>query len=111
MVYGAVDPLPTIKTKLADLVAVLKNLKSSEFKRPGKKFVFILKTAIIRWMIEREVLRHARKGIEFALLKKVDGCIDSDSPDRNDWLIDCDSQKQVYWSLHEILVLLNIVTD
>ena len=38
-------------------------------------------------------------------------CTDTGSPDRNDWLIGCDSQKQVYWSLHEILVLLNIITN
>jgi hypothetical protein len=109
MVYGAIDPLPTIKAKLADLVAALKNLKGSEFKRPGKKFAFIFKTAIIRWMIEREIFRPAQKGIKFSLLKKVDGCTDTGSPDRNDWLIDCDSQKQVYWSLHEIQVLLKII--
>jgi hypothetical protein len=110
MVYGAIDPVPTIELKFADLDTVLKDLKVSEFKRPVNKFVFILQTKIIRWMIERDKFRFAQKRLESALMRRVDGCTDTGSPDGNDWLIDCDSQKQVYWNLHEILVLLKIIT-
>ena len=40
----------------------------------------------------------------------LDGWCDYSVPS-NDRLIDCASQKQVYWSLHEIQVLLKIMTD
>ena len=64
----------------------------------------------IRWMIDRGMFRIAEKRLESALLKKVDGCTDAGSPDGNDWLVNCNRQKRVYWALHEILVLLKTVT-
>ena len=109
IVYGAIDPMPVIDAKLADLITVLKGLNAADFRRPGSKLLFVLKTAIIGWMIDREMYRFAQDGIQAALLKNVDGCTHAGSPDNNDWLVDCSSQEQVYWSLYEILVLLKIM--
>jgi len=52
---------------------------------------------------------HALKWLQDDLTGKVDGCYRSGSPDRNDWITRCDLQKQIYWSLYEISVLLKIV--
>jgi len=51
----------------------------------------------------------AQNRLESVPLKKVGGCIDADAPDNNDWLIGCDSQKQVCRVLHEIPVFPQIV--
>jgi hypothetical protein len=110
MVYGAIDPLPAIEEKLANLVEALRDLNAGGFKRPGTKLAFLLETAIIRWMIDNDMFRLARKGIESALLPRVDGCALAGSPDGDDWIVGCDGQRQTYWSLHEILVLLKIIS-
>ena len=41
-----------------------------------------------------------------AILKKTDGCAESGSPDKNDWIKDCESQELVYPVLIEALDLL-----
>ncbi len=30
------------------------------------------------------------------MLKKTDGCVVSSSPDKNDWIKDCDAQAEIY---------------
>lgn len=42
------------------------------------------------------------------LLRKVDGCVERGTADRNDWLATCSQQTVVYWALHELDVLLAI---
>ena len=48
--------------------------------------------------------------LEKCLLKHADGCSAAGSAsDSNDWILDCSLQKQIFWSLHELVVLLGIV--
>ena len=51
----------------------------------------------------------ALRKLEKGLLSKTDGCQNQGSPDKNDWITDCELQRSTYWSLNEIIVLLSIV--
>ncbi|MBK7106843.1 MAG: T9SS type A sorting domain-containing protein [Ignavibacteriae bacterium] len=41
------------------------------------------------------------------LLKKTDGCANSGTPDKNDWITDCESQNQIYTLIIQSIDLLN----
>ena len=44
------------------------------------------------------------------LLKKTDGCEVSGSPDKNDWVRDCEAQQQFYALIQEAIALLTSLT-
>jgi len=64
-------------------------------------------------VVKKQVIHGAYSGalekLQNDIQKKTDGCVVSGAVDRNDWVTDCDSQEQLYWSINEIVVLLNIL--
>ena len=40
------------------------------------------------------------------ILKKTDGCTNIGTPDKNDWILDCEIQAQVYGQILEAINLL-----
>ncbi|PKN65742.1 MAG: hypothetical protein CVU57_09280 [Deltaproteobacteria bacterium HGW-Deltaproteobacteria-15] len=108
IIYGAIDPLPTVKEKMRNLVKSLCDLDRDAFKSPLFRGLFIADARVVQKMINKGHVKPALNHIEHHLLRKTDGCTDGDDPDRNDWIADCDAQKQVYWSINEIDVLLKI---
>ncbi len=109
IVYGALDPLPTIKTKLADLYASIRSQNSANFKHRICKLLLAFKIKRLQKTICKGAYAGALHNLEKSLLSKTDGCAKQGSPDRNDWITDCALQRATYWSLHEIIVLLKIV--
>ncbi|MEJ2154108.1 MAG: hypothetical protein P8X96_02135 [Desulfobacteraceae bacterium] len=109
IVYGALDPLPTIETKLANLYASIRSENSANFNHRICKWLMALKIKRLQKMIRKGAYTGALCNLEKSLLSKTDGCLNQGSPDRNDWITDCALQKATYWSLHEIIVLLKIV--
>lgn len=108
IVYGAIDPLPTVKEKMKGFIGTLCALDRDDFKSPLFKALYIADARLVQKMINKGLVRPALNNLEHLLMRKADGCTDGDDPDRNDWITDCDAQKQVYWSAHEIDVLLKI---
>ncbi len=53
-------------------------------------------------------LRASRPQILYHLLNRFDGCVTNNVADRDDWLTGCEEQSNVYWLLHEQMVLLDI---
>lgn len=47
-------------------------------------------------MIEAGLYEDALKKLENDILKKTDGCADANEPDKNDWIKDCEEQRQIY---------------
>jgi hypothetical protein len=72
--------------------------------------VFGLKLGIAQKMIDRSKYKNARNPLEKSILKKANGCKKTGMPDRNDWIGSCDLKIDVYWKIHEIAVLLKIVS-
>ncbi len=109
LIYGAVDPLPSIQAKLEDLVHSLSREPGSSFKHRIFKWALALKIKILQHMIDRGIYRGALISLERSLQARTDGCRRSGAPDRDDWITDCELQSRVYWTIHEIKVLLKIV--
>lgn len=108
IVYGAVDPLPTVKEKMKGFIGTLCALDKDAFKSPLFKGLFIADARIVQKMINKGLVKPALNNLQHLLMKKTDGCKDGEDADRNDWITDCEAQKQVYWSINEIDVLLKI---
>lgn len=109
IVYGAVDPLPTINTKINELYRQLRTEENSDFKHRMLKWVMAFKLSALQKKINKGRHSAALTKIERGLLAKTDGCVQTGSPDRNDWITDCDLQTRTYWAIHEIRVLLKIL--
>ena len=109
IVYGAIDPHPTIMNNLDSLLGILHGLDIEAFKRPIMKWRLLWKTFIVKSLVEWERDTPVLKIIEKAILPRFDGCTESGTPDSKDWLVDCEVQKQIYWDFHELQVLLNIL--
>jgi hypothetical protein len=109
IVYGALDPVPTIETKLAALYSSISSQESGNYKHWIFKYVMGFKIKALQKMIRKGAYKGALNKLEKILLARTDGCVEEGAPDKNDWITDCELQKATYWSLHEIIVLLKIV--
>lgn len=109
VVYGAIDPTFAIFDKFGDLLQVLNKMETIDFKKPGFKYKMILAAWISRHLVEYGWPKHALRVLEHRLLRRVDGCAQSDAPDNNDWITGCDSQKPVYWQLYELKALMDLL--
>jgi hypothetical protein len=85
-------------------------MDDSAFKHPVFKRLLAQKLCIVQKLVKMGHYKAAIWELQKDILHKTDGCSVSGSVDRNDWVSDCDPQKQLYWSIHEITVLLDIVT-
>jgi hypothetical protein len=109
VVYGAVDPVPTILEKLNALSETLLEAEESAFKNRSSANAMINKLEAVQKQVAKGAYAEALEKLQNDLLKKADGCVVNDDVDKNDWVIDCDIQKQIYWALNEIIVLLKIM--
>lgn len=109
VVYGAIDPLPTIEEKLGVLRDSLKSLERKDFDRRMHQSIMLWKTLMIKKLVAWGKYKPAYRLLEKDLMKRVDGCVRCGQADRNDWITDCQAQKQVYWSLNEITVLMDMI--
>ncbi len=60
-------------------------------------------------LIAWQKYRPARQLLERHLMRRVDGCVRNQRPDRDDWIEDCQAQEQIYWAINEILVLMDML--
>ena len=109
VIYGAIDPLPTIEEKLDALFIKAKTLDKTAFKSQFHRRALLCKIYLVDRLVAWSAYRPAAKILEKSLMKRMDGCTVADAPDRNDWIRDCQTQKQVYWAVNEILVLLKMI--
>ena len=108
VLYGAINPHETIETKLDELDAAIDSISRKSFKTPAGKADLERKVWMVRWLVELGKRDMAYQILKKDLMGKMDGCINSTSPDKNDWLKDCETQTKLYWAVNEIMVLLTI---
>jgi len=82
------------QTTLLDAVNTL--LDANSFKDPNQKDSFLEKIEAVEAMIEQGHYHPALKKLYNDILKKTDGCENQGNPDKNDWLITCEAQNQIY---------------
>ena len=109
VVYGAIDPIPTIVEKLEVLWATLKSSDPKSYKNPIYRKIFQLEVALVKQLVKYGKYSAALKVLEKGVMVHVDGCsAETGRSDGSDWLRDCTLQKKIYWDLHELVVLLGI---
>lgn len=106
--YGAIDPSPTIKQKLDDLIATIQSLDTKFFKNKFLRDQLRLNIRNAKWFFASGNRDHAIRLLKNDTMPRVNGCQQKGSPDANDWIKDCSTQNQIYWAVNEILVLLDI---
>lgn len=109
MVYGAIDPVPTIKEKLAGLSSTLWHSDKSAFVHWGYRSALATRVNLVQKWVMLGWYSKAYNDLKGHVLIRTDGCTVGDGADRDDWVADCEFQKQLYWSINEVLVLLDIV--
>jgi hypothetical protein len=109
IVYGAIDPVPTIIEKLKGLVSTIKEIPDNAFRNRLLDDLLMIEIMFIKWEVGFGAYSTALHNLQTGILPRMDGCISRSKADRNDWVTDCDVQKQFYWAVQEIMVLLNIL--
>jgi hypothetical protein len=109
IVYGAIDPVPTIEEKLDALMTLLWAAEWSDYKNCVLKWTMTVQCAVIKKMVAKGATKGALKKIENDLLKKTDGYVTTGKVDKNDWIRDSDLQTSAYWAIHEIMILMKIL--
>ena len=109
VVYGAIDPVPTIVEKLKGLIASIKETPDKAFRNRLLDEVLMIELMFIKAEVEHGAYKAALWSLQNYIQTKTDGCISGSRADRNDWVTDCNIQRQFYWALNEIIVLLKIL--
>jgi len=70
----------------------------------------MIEVSLAKHLVKYGLHKTALKILSRSVLKRVEGCSAAErQPDKNDWVTDCDLQKKIYWDLHELIVLLEII--
>jgi len=110
VVYGAIDPIPTILTKMDALLATLKSSSSKSFKNPIYQKILHIEVSLAKQLAKYGKHKAALKLLSNSVIEHADGCSTAEGqPDKDDWVTDCNLQKKVYWDLHELIVLFGII--
>lgn len=95
MVVATSNPSAVI-LKLRDTITMLKGLSPSAFKNPLLAKTLNNSIVEVIGLINRGNILGALSKLQTDVLEKVNGCVSSGSPDKNDWIISCPEQKPVY---------------
>lgn len=108
LIYGAIDPLETILRKFSELKVTLQGIDRSEFKQPIVKRIILFRLTLMEYLARRGHGKMVDRQLR-SITQKVNGCVKAGKPDKNDWLQgECSNQLAVYWTLHELDILLDI---
>jgi len=91
---------------LRDLVDVINGLDPAVFKNSNMANALTNKINAAIVMIDEGFYQEALDKLENDILKKTDGCAAIGSPDRNDWIKDCETQAGIYAQIMEAMNLL-----
>ncbi|EKD47056.1 MAG: PKD protein [uncultured bacterium] len=84
----------------------INNLDDQVFLNKNLKKTITNKINALLEAIDKVTFTDTMSKLENDILGKLDGCNDNDQPDKNDWVVDCVSQQQVYPILKSALELL-----
>ncbi len=102
----AVLSLDPVVMKLMDATGFIDSLDTAVFKNRNMKKTLINKLNVVIESIENKQFPDAVDKLEHDILEKMNGCTTLGNPDRDDWIIDCGAQNQVYPLLLKVVDLL-----
>ncbi len=94
----------TLKAKM--IISVINGLDSSVFKKLEDRDKLTEKLNKTIEKLEKGKHKEARKKLKKEVLKMIDGCAKKRNPDKDDKIIDCDAQAEVYPLVLEAITLL-----
>ena len=106
IVIAVISVQDAAKHVLQDLSGIILQLPDAVFKNKNMGNTLVKKINEVLLKIDQAEYREAINQLKNDILKKTDGCAQSDSPDKNDWIINCESQAVVYNLIIEALDLL-----
>lgn len=77
------------------LAGFLVGIPEQAFRNPNNRTALQNKVEVVLALIERGEFSQALKILQNDILRKVDGCARSNSPDKDDWIVDCRFQALV----------------
>jgi len=110
VVYGNIDPTSNILEKVMDLQNTINAMSPSDFTQPPAQQLLLRTIAKVERNVRSRRYEDALWKLQTEIVTKINGCVSSsETPDETDWIESCDTQKQLYWKVNEIMVLLRIV--
>jgi hypothetical protein len=91
---------------LLETVEIINDLSTESLKNRNMNKTLVNKINATLNKIENGFCGEAENKLANDLLQKTDGCAEVGAVDKNDWLIDCTAQAQLYPLLFDALVLL-----
>jgi hypothetical protein len=87
-------------------IDTINGLDPDDFKNTNMQNTLTNKINAVLEKVDQGLYQEALDKLENDILKRTDGCAESGTPDKNDWIEDCDSQNQVYPIIMETIGLL-----
>jgi ethanolamine utilization protein EutQ (cupin superfamily) len=92
--------------KVQDGIIAINEIAPEAFNNPNNKKALTSKLNAVIEKLEDGEYQDALKKLENDILNKIDGCALTGSPDKNDWIKDCDSQAVIYPLVLDVIDLL-----
>jgi hypothetical protein len=100
------------KLALQEAIDTIRGLDDSALRNKHMKNALIKKLNATLEMIDQEAYQGALYQLEYDILPKTNGCAETGSPDKDDWIIDCVSQDEVHTQVMEAITLVrNLITN
>jgi hypothetical protein len=95
-----------ITENLRDIITIINNLKPDYFKNANQQNALANKLRTVARMVNHRSCTEVLDKLQNDILQKINGCAHKARPDKNDWIINCDGQDEVYPGITEIISLL-----
>lgn len=102
----AINTATQVTNTLADAQITIGLTLPGSFKNDNQKNALSTKIGAVIQMIANGDYVNALNKLEKDILKKTNGCAETGSPDRNDWITACDEQGPVYNQIIDAIALL-----
>jgi hypothetical protein len=106
---AAIITKDVVTQKLRNTMGVINSLAPSAFKNKNMRETLTKKIVEVVVKIDNGLYAEALEKLENDILAKTDGCATEGKPDKNDWIIDCTSQGQVYPGLMNAILQLMLL--
>ena len=93
----------TLLTLVRDEITLIDSLGPLVFKNSNLQKSLINKLQAVMSAIQSDDYQDAASKLQNDVMGKTDGCTVSGAPDKNDWIITCDAQQEVYEKLLKMI--------
>ena len=91
---------------LDDATEAINGLQPGNFKNPNMRNALTNKINAVIELVDQGLYSEAIDKLRYDILQKIDGCAMIGAPDKNDWIINCAAQNQVYPLIMQAIQLL-----